>query len=387
MQKPQNCKPCSLYTISNGFSKPEGLCRNGVGLLGEALGHNEYIDSLPFRPQGVAGSLLETAFRLTRTSRGDYFIDNLVRCQPPGDFLAGSRYEHSAIQFCSTMYGSRFFNNPDVRCIVALGALPFRYLTGLSGKKLGISDCRGYVLKSVSGDIPVVGSYHPAHIRRGKLAYTDYLVHDLRKALGVARGDYTSHCTAEDYKQSYQLTPSIDDAKAFFYRVKDNPNLNLAYDIETPNSQEAEEDERDELVHEPITSIQFSLGKGEGIYMPWEGNYIKIAQALLRRENRKLCFNGWHFDDPKLKSNGCVINGQVIDEMWKFHYLKPDLEMGLQKVASMCDFPFTWKHFASDSRMSKFYGVVDVDVLHWIEPKIEGVMRSMKCENNKEINL
>jgi uracil-DNA glycosylase family 4 len=354
--------------------------------MGEGLGHNEYLDGLPFRPQGAAGSLLETAFRLTRTSRSDYLIDNLVRCQPPHDQLLGMGYESSSIQYCQSVYGSRVLDNPNVRVVVALGALPFKYLSGLSGKKLGISDCRGYVIKSDVLDKLIIGSYHPAHIRRGKLAYTDYLVHDIRKALAVARGDY-KFCTAEDYPNKYQLTPSIDDAKSFAYRVRDSSNLSLAVDIETPNSQEAEEDERDELEHEEITSIQFSLGSGEGIFFPWEGIYIKIAKAILKLMNRKLGFNFWHFDGPKLKSNQCVINGKIVDLMWKFHHLKPDLEMGLQKVASMCDFPFTWKHFANDNRMSKFYGVVDVDVLHWIEPKIEGVMKSMKVRTQNEINV
>lgn len=386
MIKPPQCRPCQLYAISSGFSKPEGMCRKGVGLLGEALGHNEYIDGLPFRPNGAAGAVLEQAFRLTRTERNDYFIDNLVRCQPPGDHLAGAKYEQASINFCSKVYGSRFIGNRSMAVIVALGSLPFHYLSQLSGKKLGIGDCRGYIINSPIVNIPIIGSYHPAHIRRGKLGYTDYLVHDIRKALAVARGDYY-WCSAEDYKQEYQLTPSIDDAKSFYYLVKDNPGLDLAYDIETPNSGEAEEDEREELENEPITSIQFSLGKRKGIYFPWEGNYVKIAQALLRRANRKLCFNGWHFDNPKLYNNGCTINGEVVDLMWKFHYLKPDLEMGLQKVASICDFPFIWKHFAGESRMQRFYGVVDVDVLHWIEPKVEGVLRSMKVRSENEINF
>jgi uracil-DNA glycosylase family 4 len=337
------------------------------------------IDGKPFRPQGASGSLLELAFRLTRTSREQYLIDNIIRCQPPGDSLLHERYEHSAIEHCNRMYGHRVFNDRRVKVILALGAIPFREATGLLGKKLGISECRGYVhFSDKHPGIPIIGTYHPAHIRRGKLAYTDYLVHDLRKALLVASGQYRNYCTADQYKNNYILHPSEQDALSFFYKVKDSTKLDLAYDIETPNSQEAEEDERDDIVENEITSIQFSMGKGEGIYLPWKDNYIKVAKAILRRSNRKLCFNGWHFDNPKLNSNGCEINGHIIDLMWKFHHLKSDLEMGLQKVASMCDFPFVWKHFANDDRMSRFYGCVDVDVLHWIEPKLDKILGSMK---------
>jgi uracil-DNA glycosylase family 4 len=378
MLKPQDCNGCALKNLSNGFSLPEGLCTNGVLAMGEGLGHNEAIDGLPFRPQGAAGSLLEQAFRITRTSRTQYLIDNIIRCQPPGDNLTGYGYEHAAIQHCTEKYSHRVYNDPRVKVILALGAVAFRTITGLAGKKLGISECRGYVFRNDGFNVPIVGSYHPAHIRRGKLAYTDYLVHDLRKAIAVANGSYKSWCTAEKYPHKYQLYPTIDEAKSYFYQVKDNPQLDLAYDIETPHSAEAEEDERDEITGNEILSIQFSLGRGKGIYMPWQGNFIKIAQAILRRENRKLCFNGWHFDNPKLYANNCQIFGKIVDLMWKFHYLKPDLEMGLQKVASICDFPFIWKHFASDERMQRFYGCVDVDVLHWIEMKIDKVLESMK---------
>ncbi len=379
MLKPQACRPCPLFSKSNGFSKPEGTCLNGVLILGEALGHHEFIDAKPFRPQGVAGSLLEQVFRIVREPRSNFLIDNIVRCQPPNDQLHGYGYELEAIRCCTINYSDRVYSNPNVRCILALGAVAFRNISGLQGKKLNISDLRGYVVNSnVKRNLPVIGSYHPAHIRRGKLAFTDYLIHDLRKALGVANGTYRSYCDSSNYSNSYILSPSIDDAKSFFYRVKDSPTVDLAYDIETPNSSELEEDEREEITGNEIISIQFSLGKGGGIYFPWEGDYVKVAQAILRRNNRKLCFNGWHFDNPKLMANNTVINGVVVDLMWCFHHLKPDLELGLGKVASMCDFPFYWKYMSLDKRMERFYAVVDAEVLHYIYPKLEGILKNMK---------
>lgn len=378
MLKPQDCCGCPLCKISNSFSLPEGRCLNGVLLMGEGLGHNEAIDGLPFRPRGAAGSLLEQCFRICRTDRSQFLIDNIVRCQPPNDQLHGYGYEHDAIEHCTKAYGDRVYRDSRVRVILALGAVAFRNISGISGKKQNISDLRGYVVRNSKFDVPIIGSYHPAHIRRGKLAFTDYLIHDLRKAIGVANQSYKSYCSSEKYPNKYQLNPSIDDAKSYYWKVRDNPNLTVAYDIETPNSAELEEDERDEIEREPIESIQFSTGKGEGIWMPWEGNYVKVAKAILEKANRKLCFNGWNFDNPKLTTNGCKIMGKVVDLMWEFHYLKPDLEMGLQKVASMCDFPFYWKHFAHDHRMQRFYGCVDAEVLHWIEPKIDKILGSMR---------
>lgn len=346
--------------------------------MGEGLGHNEAIDGLPFRPRGAAGSLLEQVFRICRTDRSQFLIDNIIRCQPPNDNLHGFGYEYDAIQHCTKAYSHRVYGDSRVRAILALGAIAFRNITGISGKKQNISDLRGYVVRNDKFSVPIVGSYHPAHIRRGKLAYTDYLIHDLRKVMGVANGSYKSYCSIDNYKHNYILNPSIDDAKSYFYKIKDSPQVVVAYDIETPNSADMSEDEREEILGEQILSIQFSTGKGDGIYLPWEGNYIKVAQAILRRENTKLVFNGWNFDNPKLLVNRCEIKGRNIDVMWGFHYLKPDLEMNLQSVASMCDWPMAWKFLAQDPRMQRLYGCFDVDSLHWIWPKIDGIMGSMK---------
>ena len=40
-----------------GFSHDEGACTSGVLIVGEALGHNERQDGLPFRPMAQGGSV------------------------------------------------------------------------------------------------------------------------------------------------------------------------------------------------------------------------------------------------------------------------------------------------------------------------------------------
>lgn len=378
MLKPEGCLGCPLEPKSNGFSRYEGTGANGVLIMGEALGQKEYEDSLPFRPWGSAGSLLASAMRIVRTPRSAFLIDNVIKCQPPHDSLVDEPYEHGAIAHCMEHYGARTLADPRVKCILALGATAFRTLTGLEGKRLSISDTRGYVLPNVRGyPAPVIGGYHPAFIRRGKLAYTDYLVHDLRKAIAVGTGRYNSFGEAAQAKLKYQTHPSIDEARAFYYRVKDNPGLMLSVDIETDMTADIEEEEYDEISgSSPIIQCQFSLGKNEGIAFPWEGAYIKVALAILALSNVKLGHNFWIFDGPKLRNAGARINGVVHDSMWIFHHFKPDLEMGLQKVASMCDFPFIWKHLSGDPKQLAWYGIADVDAPHWIFSKLEKVMRA-----------
>lgn len=108
MLKPATCSPCSLYNISNGFSHPEGKGTARVIVMGEALGWDEYIDGLPFRPRAQAGSKLEECIRsvgdypgLGPITRNSFVLWNIIGCNPPDNKLHGSGYADSAIKCCS----------------------------------------------------------------------------------------------------------------------------------------------------------------------------------------------------------------------------------------------------------------------------------------------
>lgn len=140
----------------------------------------------------------------------------------------------------------------------------------------------------------------------------------------------------------------------------------MAYDIETPYSTDEESAEEAEG-EQPIRSIQFSLAPGTGIYLPWREPFVDVAKRILRLPNPKLSWNGWRFDDPVLKANGCEIAGERHDLMWAFHHTQPDLSdpgMGLQFAAGQMGWPWPWKHL--DRANPQFYGIVDVDVLQWM---------------------
>ena len=64
MIKPDSCLGCPIASFSSGFIMSEGEGSNGVVLLGEKGGYNEYIDALPFRPYAQGGSKLEEVFKL-----------------------------------------------------------------------------------------------------------------------------------------------------------------------------------------------------------------------------------------------------------------------------------------------------------------------------------
>ena len=383
MIKPSSCEPCPLFAISNGWILSEGQGTNGVVILGEAGGYHEYLDNLPFRPQAQSGSKLEEVFKIVSRetgqpcSRDQFVLYNVVNCNPPGDKLAGMGYEQEAISCCASnvdrVVGG--FHTDKVKTILALGNIPLKFLTGVSGiaeEKQSVSYLRGYVLESKYG--LVVPSYHPSYVRRGNGHLTPILVEDMKKALNVARGVYTNYSSHKGYTPpNYQVAPSLDEAWSFYYKVKDGSKLVLACDIETDQSAEVDEDERDDLESTVITLVQFSYEMCTGIALPCSGNYISIIEALLVLPNVKAGHNWWNFDSPRLRAKGFRVNGNIHDTMWMFKHWHPKLPRGLQSVASLFGFPFPWKHLYGAN--FQFYGCADVDAVQWILHHLPKLMK------------
>ena len=362
LPKPDTCSACSLYGDGKGFSRNEGHGTNGVLVVGEALGHNEKTDGLPFRPYAQSGSLFERALKRCGLSRDQFHITNIVRCQPPHDHLVGAHYEFDAIQNCH-QYLAETLRVFKPRSILALGGTAARELTGFSGTKEGVSFIRGYAipcaLKEAEG-VPVVSTFHPSFLRQGKPTYFGVLVHDLMRAVQIAKTGAPTPIPTR-----YETRPSLDDALAFEQRCRSEQGRWLTYDIETPNSAEMSEDERDEERSYEIQQIQFSLGVGEGVAFPFVGDYIEIAKRIMAMEHRKAGFYNHLFDDARLRANGFQMGGPLphdLYEMW--HHMQPDLPANLQFVASFYGMDSPWKHlYGVDLAL---YGCADVDAPHRI---------------------
>lgn len=379
MLKPNYCVEsfCPLRNIGTGFSQPDGKGTSGVIICGESLGHDEAIDGLPFRPKAQAGSKLEEIFRLVGVGRDQFYIWNVIACQPPGNRLENTSYEQLAISKCHKYFDKYVggYSTSHTKTILALGNIPLKTLTGVSGsakEKQSISFLRGYVLDSRYG--PVVGGYHPSFLKRGSPHFTPSLVADLRKALDVANGKYTDYPSHPSYKKpKYQEYPSLDEVRSFYYKARDNSNLPISCDIETENSRDVEEDERDDLEGGEIIQVQFSIEKRTGIAVPYKNGFVKVIDDIFNLPNIKLGFNWWNFDHPRVKAKGHKVNGHVYDLMWMFKHYHPKLERGLQKVASLFNFPFPWKHLMGANL--QWYGCADVDAPLWIYEKLPGLMK------------
>ena len=99
-------------------------------------------------------------------------------------------------------------------------------MSGIAEEKQSISHLRGFVMESKYG--PVISSYHPSYIRRGNGNLTPMLVEDMKKALKVARGEYTNYPSHPSFvKPEYQTSPGLDEAWSFYYKVRDSPNISI----------------------------------------------------------------------------------------------------------------------------------------------------------------
>jgi uracil-DNA glycosylase family 4 len=194
MLKPIECSKCSLYKISNSFSRPDGKFRLPILICGEGLGHEEAIDSLPFRPKAQAGSKLNQCIKLAGYDRDDFLFWNIIACQPPGNKLSGQWYEESAKNYCYATHFIKILNEYRPKVILALGNIAFQYLT--KEESLSISDIRGYTFPfrrsrdgSTDWNPVVVGSLHPSFIKRGNEHLTPLLIEDIRKCVKLSKGE------------------------------------------------------------------------------------------------------------------------------------------------------------------------------------------------------
>src|ERR1700722_4611366 len=296
MQKPNDCQGCSLVNIGRSFSDSEGSPNLGIAIYGEALEHHEATEGMPFRPNGESGSLITSIIeKITiqdlegkhkKLKRSDFIWDNVVKCQPPSNKLIGQSFEKDAIEHCR-IYNHRSIDRRDVRVVLALGAVAFKELTGIEGKKRGIEDVRGYVFKS--NNKLVLGSLHPSHIRHGNARYTGALIHDVKKAIAVASGRFTSYDSYSSFTSpDFVLTGKLEALVSLYYKLRDNPQLPIYYDIENPYTKLEEEEDKGEGEDEEneetessnssakrespfeITSIQFAYNKHWAITIPWE---------------------------------------------------------------------------------------------------------------------
>lgn len=408
-RKPESCGGCVLQSHGTDFSRIEGTGSSKVLVCGEASGEQEAREGTPFVKYAPSGSLLERTLRRMGIDREQLSITNVCRCRPRNNWLEGSPWEFSALNSCRKNLDAAIAERKP-RAIAALGGIATRELTGLTGEKLGIGHLAGYVLPMqkvvpvrcdecisfsnnqpdpncficggtgyVDGTmptsvnaVPVIPTFHPSFLRRGKASYQGVFARILNRAMNVAKGTDTSWIWNVNPKEEgthgnlrYIVHPSLDAAGDFARRVEADSSLVVSYDIETFESASLDEDAREGFSDTQLRLVQFSTESGTGIAFPWDEGYKELTRRILHARNVKCGHNVWLFDNKVLRAVGeregldLRPRGVIHDTLQMFHHWQPDLPAHLQFAASFVSFPFPWKHFAGED--IEFYGCADVD--------------------------
>lgn len=413
--KPSSCTGCACYSMGNDFSTVEGTCSNGVMCVAEASGEHEQRDQLPLRPYAPSGAVFERCLRRMGLDRKQFAITNCIRCRPRNNWLENAPYEYAALRQCRPNLDSAIAQYRP-RCIVALGGVAVRELTGEAGEARGVTHLAGYVLPLASAKtpcdncisydsldvprnqrmtdatcdqchgtgfvvsrdaIPVVANFHPSYLRRGKASHQGVFSRVIQRALAIAAGrdrqymwgvdpaDAATWNTPDDGRLQYWTHPTTDQCRSVLAFLRANPQMWIAKDIETSESSSLDEDAREGFSDTEVRLFQLSYQPGTGIAIPYTGEFRAIIREMLHLENPAFGHNWDNFDHKVLRAASLregwtyAPTQRCFDTLDMFHHWQPDLPAHLQFCASFINFPFPWKHLAGTN--IEFYGICDVD--------------------------
>ena len=164
------CTRCRLHQKRNKIVYGAGNPRAQLVFVGEAPGHDEDIQGLPF--VGRAGKLLTQMIEAMGLQREDVYICNVVKCRPPEN----RKPEDDEVETCSP-YLYRQLDVIAPKAIVCLGAVAAQTLLKT---KDPISRFRG--TWSDFRNTKLMATYHPAYLLRNPSAKSE-VWKDLQKVM------------------------------------------------------------------------------------------------------------------------------------------------------------------------------------------------------------
>ena len=358
-----------------------GEGRTGVMLVGEALTEKEAARGEPMT--GPAGFLLGQAFQRGGWERDDFWIDTCLRCRPPGNKLKGEPYEAAVLAGCASHLDASIAVLAP-RAIVALGATAMQRLLGLplDTPLTGRPGRRGYAEWSPRYDAWILSTYHPSFIQRGNYELLLALLSDLQHACEWAAGGL------KPVEPTLEVDPPIGWFQGwvgdYLLALRNNPQLPLTVDIETPTKGKLEDEGWDDPTYQ-ILRVGLHWRGLEGVSVPFCMPYIPVLADLLATESPKRLWNAL-YDSPRLHASGCPLNGPIWDSMWMWHMLESDQDKALHHATPFLrpDIP-RWKHEASahPGRYSALDGVYEALVCE----KAEGLLRQRRLWDTYERHI
>jgi len=296
-----------------------------IVIVGEAPGYEENLARKPF--VGASGQSLDSTLKLAGLNRGQLWITNVVKFQPPGnDFTKLASIGVDIAQQTQFLYDEIRQINPNV--VVALGEQALLALTGHHG----IMMWRGSILKGYTGH-KVIPTFHPAFLLRSESLWQKSVsVMDLARAKEEA--------TSPDLnlpRRNLIVCYDSGTLGRFCSRYSDRTRYpRVSVDIETIDcipvcvslSFVNSESIAFPLLNE-VWGMQLCTTPLVDLAYMWQ-----ILQEALK--DRDIIGQNFKYDQPKLENLGFRMDGRrVHDTMVMFHTLYPEMPKSLQMITSL----------------------------------------------------
>ncbi len=149
------CRLCRLCESRTNTVFGEGATNPPLMFVGEGPGRYEDQSGRPF--VGRAGQLLTRMIEAMQFKRSEVFIGNIVKCRPPEN----RNPQEDEAEACLP-YLNRQIDLLKPRILILLGAVPLRFLLGLTG----ITKLHGNFYEYRG--IPTMPTYHPSYLLRAQ---------------------------------------------------------------------------------------------------------------------------------------------------------------------------------------------------------------------------
>ena len=294
------CYPNSRFVSGTG---PPG----GWMIVGMAPGAQENEKGIPF--VGGAGQILNQCLSLAGFHRSQFYITNVVKCQPPYNRVP----TFEEVKKCSP-YLQEELKTIQPTHIVALGEVASLCLTG---KTL---EWRGSIVPCLyASDIPVLITYHPAFVMRVRAEFS-VLVHDLTKLTNPP----------PKFPQAYLINPSIQQFQELLDKWKDTP---VAVDIETAGAGgEGLDPHTDKII-----GIAFCGEPGVAValtFKEWDPLKWRIVKEFLEGPTPKIFQNNL-FDRMFLLQRNIKVQNLIWDTLNAMYLLHSSGKKGLDHLRSL----------------------------------------------------
>lgn len=334
-RKPRACAECPFYKNGHGFNPPFGKGFSGITVIGDIP--TDVKAEIPFHFEGKTGLVFRKILAKGGIDAESLRICNVLQCVPPNANLyspeAREAITHCKVHRDAALKGSKV--------IVALGDYPFEVLCGESG----VEHKRGYEYWSMEYECPVIPTIHPSFIANKRATHLiPAVLYDLKIAPQRAPRGPSKMINIED--------PSVDWFRE--YCRKGEGKEWIVVDIETPFSKD--EEELDDDPSSQIIRVSLAYDLVTAVSVPWTPLYVDLLDPLLKGGADKVFWNA-DFDVPRLEYNGIELGGRIVDAMWLWHFLQPDLPRKLSHAATYyTDLP-EWK--SKNAEAPAYYSCCD----------------------------